>query len=363
MNMFTESARQQGFSIPLHALRGMAALIVLLCHIQARIDEGFPQFTFVHIFNGSAAVTFFFVLSGLVVGASLAKTGVTANTTLVYAHRRVFRIMPLMLVTVTLGGLYLLYIDPHMPYSLNPKSYGEFNLMKFIAGYVGYSLKANPPTWSIFVELVASALIPLMILTGKNLRLIAFAVAACIALSLLPFEFQHYWNFYMISFYLGLSLLLWGKPVAAIAARLPASAFWLLIIGLFTAFYLARLMTGAGYGDLWIVYYESILVALLIAVIYYSPERFKFLSSSTMKFLGDISYSLYLTHSLLLILLLNACIYVLGATTIGAIVFVTSSVGISLVLATISYHQIEMKGMHFGEDLRKQTLRLQKSSG
>jgi peptidoglycan/LPS O-acetylase OafA/YrhL len=362
MNIFTESARQQGFSIPLHALRGLAAVIVLLCHIQARIDEGFPQFTFTHIFNGSAAVTFFFVLSGLVVGASLAKNGITLSSTAIYAHRRIFRIMPLMLVTVTLGGLYLLYVDPHMPVSLNPKSYGEFNLMKFVAGYIGYSLKANPPTWSIFVELVASALIPLMILSGKNIRLIGLTFVACIALSLLPFEFQHYWNFYMISFYLGLSLLWWGKPVAATIAHLPTNLFWLLIAGLFTAFYVMRLASGAGYGDLWIVYYESILVALLIAVIYYTPERFTFLSSASFKFLGDISYSLYLTHTLLLILLLNTCIYLLGATTTGAIVFIVSSIGASLIVATISYHKIEMKGMRLGEDLRKQQLPMEKLS-
>lgn len=362
MNIFVESAKQQGFSMPLHALRGIAALIVLLCHIQARIDEGFPQFAFTHVFNGSAAVTFFFVLSGLVVGASLAKNGITANSTLIYAHRRVFRIMPLMLVTVTLGGLYLLYLDPHLAFSLNPKSYGDFSLAKFVAGYVGYSLKANPPTWSIFVELVASALIPLMILSGKSIRLMVLTLITCIALSLLPFEFQHYWNFYMISFYLGLSVLWWGKPAALAIAQLPTSLFWLLVGGLFTAFYLVRLMSGAGYGDLWIVYCESILVALLIAIIYYSPARFTFLAKPVFKFLGDISYSLYLTHSLLLILLLNACVYLLGASTAGALVFVISSIVISLAIAILSYREIELKGMQLGEEIRKQKSAIEKLS-
>ncbi|HTF96107.1 MAG TPA: acyltransferase [Cellvibrio sp.] len=355
MNIFIDSAKQRGFSVPLHALRGLAAVIVLLCHIQARIEEGFPQFTYTHIFNGSAAVIFFFVLSGLVVGASLAKGGITFQSTLIYAHRRVFRIMPLVIVTVTLGGLYLLYVDPHMPYSFNPKSYGEFDLVKFVASYVGYSLKANPPTWSIFVELVASALIPLMILSGKSIRLILLATAICIALSLLPYEFQHYWNFYMISFYLGLSVLWWGQSVANSVARLPNALFWFLVGGLFSFFYLIRLVSGAGYGDLWIVYCESIPVALLVAIIYYSPERFQLLSKPVFKFLGDISYSLYLTHTLLLILLLNGSIYLLGSTTIAALVFIASSIVLSLILATYSYHHIEMKGMRLGEGIRKQT--------
>lgn len=361
MNIFVESAKQQGFSMPLHALRGLAALTVLLCHIQARIDEGFPQFTATHVFNGSAAVIFFFVLSGLVVGASLAKNDISMQSITTYTHRRIFRIMPLMFVTVTLGGLYLLYIDPFMPYSLNPKSYGDFSLIKFIAGYVGYSLKANPPIWSIFVELIASILIPLMILSGKNIRLIATTVATCVVISLLPFDFQHYWNFYMISFFLGLSVLGWGKPFARQIAQLSGASFWILVGSLFVVFYLIRPISGAGYGDLWIVYCESILVVLLVAIIYYLPERFGLLQGKIFSFLGDISYSLYLTHSLLLIVLLNACVYFWGNTTSGAILFVVSSIGFGIALATLSYREIEVRGIKLGEDVRKQKFLLQKT--
>lgn len=353
MNLFIDAAKQQGFSMPLHALRGLAAVIVVLFHLQGRAHEAFPEFALPLFFNGSAAVTFFFVLSGLVVGASLAKGGLSTTTVSLYFHRRFFRIMPLMFVTVTLGGLYLLFVDPHLRYPLNPKEYGDFTPMKFVAGYVGYSLKANPPIWSIFIELIGSLLIPLMLLSGTKLRNVFLALVACIALSLIPADFKHYWHFYMISFYVGLTVLLWGKWLAGFTAKLPIGIFWLIIFVLAASFYLARPLTGAGYGDLWIVYWETLSIAPVVGIIYYLPERFSLLNARIFKFLGDVSYSLYLTHSILLIVLLNAVTSLMGHTGLAALVYCFSAICCSLLVAQMSYRTIEIGGTRLGERLRR----------
>lgn len=352
MNLYTEEAKRCGFSVPLHALRGLAAIIVLLCHLQQRVAEAFPGLVFTKVLNGSAAVNFFYVLSGLVVGASLAKVGVSYSSTSVFFQRRFFRIMPLMFVTVTLGGLYLLFIDPYMKYSLIPKEYGDFSLAKFIASYVGYSLKPNPPIWSIFVELVASLLIPLMILAGSKVSHMILAFIGCVLLSLVPIDFKHHWNFYMFSFYLGLTVLVWGKWLAARLATLSTALFWLVVAVLFLAFYVPRLVTGAGFGDLWIVYWETACITPLVAIIFYMPERFSFLYAKVFKFFGDISFSLYLTHSLLLAIVLNAVTSLLGTTVFSAIVYCSLCIVLSFMVALISYHAIEMKGMRLGESLR-----------
>lgn len=354
MNLFTEAAKQQGFSMALHALRGIAAIIVLLSHIQTRINEAFPELTYTSLFNGAAAVTFFFVLSGLVVGAALAKNGISTPTVSLYFYRRFFRIMPLMFVTVTLGGLYLLFIDPYLRYPQNPKEYGDFTLLKFVAGYVGYSLKANPPTWSIYVELIGSLLIPLMLLSGNKIRNIWLALAACVALSLIPIEFKHFWHFFMISFFLGLTVLLWGKWLAGVAAKLPVGFFWLIIFILVSGFYLARPLTGPSYGSPWIVYLETLLIAPVIGIIYYLPERFSLLNARLFKFFGDVSYSLYLTHSIILIALLNVVTSLIGHTVLAAVVYCVSAISCSFIVATISYHSVEIGGTQLGERLRRQ---------
>jgi len=362
MNLYTEEARRRGFSMPLHALRGVAAIIVLLGHIQSRADKAFLDFMFTRIFNGSAVVVFFYVLSGLVVGASLAKVGISYSSVTVFFHRRIFRIMPLMFVTVTIGGLYLLYIDPHMKYPLNPKEYGEFGLLKFVASYVGYSLKPNVPIWSIFVELVASLLIPLMILSGNKKRNIIFALIGCILLSLIPVEFHHRWNFYMISFYLGLTVLVWGRWFAERLAGLSNSVFWLIVAMLLVSFYVARLITDAGFGDLWIVYWETAFITPFVAMVYYMPERFSFLSSKILTFFGDISFSLYLSHFVFLAALLNVIVAVFGTTGIALTLFYVGSIVCSLLIAVVSYYHIELKGMKLGENLRRQFKPIQEVS-
>lgn len=354
MNLFTEEANRQKFSLPLHALRGIAAVIVLLVHLQGRVQETFAEFSLPPIFNGSAAVNFFFVLSGLVVGASLAKNEITHSTVSLYFYRRFFRIMPLMVVTVTLGGLYLLFIEPHLNYALNPKEYGDFTLAKFAVGYVGYSLKANPPIWSIFVELIGSILIPLMLLSGTKIRNVLLVFVACIALSLIPIESKHYWHFYVICFYVGLSVLLWGRWLANKMKALPTGIFWVAIAVLTSSFYLARPLTGAGYGDLWIVYWETFSIAPVVAIIYYLPERFSLLTAPVFAFLGDVSYSLYLTHSLLLIALLNLVTEFMGHTGSAVMVYCVSAIICSFAVAAASYHTIELGGIRLGEYLRKE---------
>lgn len=353
MNVFTEEARKQSFSIPLHALRGIAAVIVLFSHIQMRINEGLPAFSFDRIFNGSGAVTFFFVLSGLVVGAALAKNEINYATVSLYLHRRFFRIMPLLFVTVTIGGFYLLFIDASMRFSLYDRAYGDISLTKFLSAYVGYSLKPNQPIWSIYIEIIASLLIPLMILSGSKLRYIFLTLALCVAFSFINIDFQHHWNFYMISFYIGLTVLIWGKGLANMLSRLPGMVYWLLVLTLFLLFYLARLITNAGYGDLWIVYWETAAIAPLVAMIYYMPDKFSFLNKRLFTFLGDISYSLYLTHWILLAIALNYVTTWLGTGELALVTFCTLSIVASVLVATVSFHKIEMGGIKLGEVLRR----------
>jgi peptidoglycan/LPS O-acetylase OafA/YrhL len=261
--------------------------------------------------------------------------------------------MPLLFVTVTIGGFYLLFIDDSMHFSLYDRAYGDFSMAKFLSAYVGYSLKPNQPIWSIYIEIIASLLIPLMILSGSKVRYILLSLVLLVGFSLINIDFQHRWNFYMISFYIGLTILIWGKGLAQMLSRLPGMLFWLLVVTLFTLFYLARLVTGAGYGDLWIVYWETITIAPLVAMIYYLPEKFSFLNKRAFIFLGDISYSLYLTHWILLVIALNYVTAWFGTGIFALTTFCILSITTSLLVAIASFHKIEMGGIKLGEALRR----------
>lgn len=362
MNLFVDEARQRNFSYPLHALRGVAAVIVLLSHIHMRIKEAYGDWALPPIFNGSGAVIFFFVLSGLGVGTALAKQELTLDRVSTYLHRRFFRIIPLLFVTVTIGGLYLVLFNDSMTYSLYDDAYGDFSFAKFLAAYIGYSLKPNQPIWSIYIEIIASLLIPLMILTGTRVRNVVACAFLCIAFSLIPFELKHHWNFYMFSFYMGLSILIWGKHFARWASSLPAAAFWGIVFSCFMAFYCARIFTTPTYGDLWIVYWETFTVTPLVALIFYLPEKFSLLNKRPFIFLGDISYSIYLTHWILLVLALNCVTSLMGTSTLSAITFSSVSLIVSFIVAYISYYKIELNGIKLGENLRTGNRQLQSYS-
>lgn len=78
------------------------------------------------------------------------------------------------------------------------------------------------------------------------------------------------------------------------------------------------------------------------------------LKTRACKFLGDVSYSLYLTHTVLLIILLNLVTSFMGHSGLAALVFCISSILFSFAVALLSYRTIELGGIRLGEYLRKQ---------
>ena len=105
MNIFRHEAIEAPFSWPLHAMRAIAVLIIFACHMTNRVKIASYGYHYSDSlpFNIYGAVTFFFVLSGLVLAISLAKADLTAKSYILFLVRRFFRIMPLMIVTVTIG--------------------------------------------------------------------------------------------------------------------------------------------------------------------------------------------------------------------------------------------------------------------
>jgi len=353
LNKFCKASQNGVFSKELHALRGVAALVVLLVHFQHRLVQAWPDWHVPDLFNGSAAVTYFFVLSGLVVGMSLAKTWNEDKSLIVYGIRRIFRIMPLMAVMATIGSLYLFFVNPHMPYSLyDVEKYGGFDWKRMMAGYIGYSMKANPPSWSIFVELVASALIPLFILMGRNRTTIILGAVILFAFSLWDMPIKNKFNIFMLSFYVGLTILVWGPVLADKCRKLPVKFFWVLVTILALAFYMPRVITQEDYyGNPWIIHWETATIAPLIALIFYIPERFSALTKPIFQYLGDISFSLYLTHVLVMVVLYNLLALTMGVQIMLMPVFAIVALVMVFIIAHFSFNHIEKPGILWGKKI------------
>lgn len=361
-NIFYKEAARATFSLPLNAMRGIAALIVLCMHVleqvkQAIYGPGFYDSVFP--FNGEAAVTFFFVLSGFVLGISLAKAPASAAQIKFFAVRRLFRIMPLMFVTVTIGGLYVILIDPHMPVQSIPAEFGPLTPAQFLSAYVGYSLKPNQPIWSIYVELLGSALLPLLVATGRN-KIYVFATGVVLLVfGSVRLGLQHDWNIFMINFFAGVTVLWWGRALADRFGQLNMILFWALLAALFAVVYLPIELFKTEIYDRLCNLIETAAIAPLIAVVFFCPRQFVWLEARPFRFLGDASYSLYLTHWVIVTIAVNLLAILtpsiktfdsaMGVAAITA-AMIAVMLPVCLAIAGLSYRYIEQPGQAWGRE-------------
>ena len=251
-----------------------------------------------------------------------------------------------------------------MPEKFLPEDYGDFSLLKWLSAYIGYSLKPNPPIWSIYVEIVASILIPVWIVASQKRMHAILIFLILLVFGCLHLDFQHHWNFYMVNFYLGLTILLWGPVVAKSFKGLTPQVFWPLIVILFLSFYLPRVLFRYEYGEYWYNLIELMPIALLIALASYMPEKFKWLEKKIFIFFGDISFSLYLIHSLPLIITYNFLLmtipeshqsmWLMGALTSMIII------PISIVAARWSYKNIELRFVGYGKNYQNMVQKFEK---
>jgi peptidoglycan/LPS O-acetylase OafA/YrhL len=359
MNIFYKEAAVASFSLPLNALRGIAACIVVCQHIteqasQANYGGGYydgPPF------NGAAAVTLFFVLSGFVLGISLARKPLTAHNYLLFTLRRIFRIMPLMIVIVTIGGLYLLFVEPLMPVPSVPAEYGPLTPLKFLSAYVGYSMKPCTPIWSIYVELLGSALLPLMVATGRNRALTIILGIALLLFGSFYLGLQHDWNLFLIDFFVGVTVLWWGRPFAERMMRLNTALFWTLLAVLFAIFYLPVELFKTEVHDRFCNLIETAAIAPVIAIVFFCPQRFVGLAARPFRYLGDVSYSIYLTHWVTISIAINLVVFLMPSLTADPTAISVAAMSaamiavmlpICLAIAALSYRYIEQPGQAWG---------------
>lgn len=346
-NLFRKFDVPAEFNLPLHGMRGIAALIVVLFHVAGVLKN--PASAYL---NGHAAVAFFFILSGLVLGLSLRRSELGVTSYIEYGVRRAFRLLPLLFVTATLGALYLWFADPFLPHSVAYEGQ-KLTVPQYAAGLIGFSLKPNGPSWSIFVELVASALIPLMFFAGRSALIFFGAFAAILGFSSINLDLQHHWNFYLINFFAGLSILWWGGYLQPVLERANPFAIGAAAAVCLCAAYLSRLMTGPyAFGDPRINLLETALFTPFIALVFLRPQMFNALATPAMRYLGELSFSIYLTHWLLLAATFNAAVLVLGSFTESpafGVLYSLALIAICICVSIVTYKLIERPGMSCGK--------------
>ena len=168
----------QGIDLSIELLRGVAAIMVMLCHY-AVITQGTERSWLSFFYTG---VDFFFVISGFVFAPTLlapARENVAA-----FFIRRIFRIYPLFLVAILFYALL-----PHKTWDtgivLQHTLFLHTTVSKEIAFYY------NPAFWSLPVEIEFYLFIALLVLfkTRKTTYILTFLFGLSLLTSLTAHHF------------------------------------------------------------------------------------------------------------------------------------------------------------------------------
>jgi peptidoglycan/LPS O-acetylase OafA/YrhL len=353
--------KKGGQIVELGAIRGIAAVMVMIAHPlnMYRTPEWFYSLTYV--FNGRGAVSLFFVLSGFVLTHSLAGRALSTPNLVAFYIKRVFRLYPAIWAASTLGMIYLMFVHWHV-YSPDASDWfhkrfrlDRFNWVTILASFAGMTAYILPQLWSIFVELVASVLMPFIAYAAYNRKGLfrASTVVALVASFLIGDWIYYCLGMYLVDFFIGAGIAVIPAGLRAVLAspRFPAGPVAVLATGAL----IASQYLPVDYLSPIAAFYEAVMATILIALLVYSRLDCPPLRSAVARYLGDISYSVYLIHFAIGCIMMKALDALQNANgwplsvEWKSVIIAALTVVVTLPLAHLCYQYIELPGIQLGK--------------
>jgi peptidoglycan/LPS O-acetylase OafA/YrhL len=310
----TQPATKPHYMI-LDGLRGVAALTVVIFHI---LETHSTSHLDLIINHGYLAVDFFFLLSGFVIGYAYDDRW-QQLTVGGFFKRRLARLQP-MVVMGMLVGAALFYFQGSAAFPGIPQVPVWQMLLVMLVGFTLFPLPIsadirgwhemhplNGPGWSLFYEYVANILYALMVRRFSKTALSILVLIAGAALI-------HYtvtaptgdvvggWSLDAEGIRVGLTRLMFPFFAGLLLSRtvkltsIPNAFAWCTLL-LLAALAMPRI---GGAEHLWANgLYESLVIILVFPLIVYlsaSGQVRGKAASKVCRFLGDISYPIYITH-------------------------------------------------------------------
>lgn len=351
--MAAESRGRLGY---LDALRGLAALWVLVEHT-ALIPYPtlqLPSWLSLFVISGSMGVELFFVVSAFSLCYAMPRHEQDSRPLLGFAIRRFFRIAPLFYAILIVT---LIWNPWHEQFGWKHILANVLFLFNFPEGRVQWSIV--PAGWTIGVEMPFYLLFPLVYRYTKGLApaALAFLLAVCVAevTRMTANEWAANGPEYMRFSLLGkLPIFAAGIVTFYLLPKLEGLAYaerlgWV-CLGSVPFLFFAISLGQTAMMDAY--HWRGIMFSLLVIGLALAPLRA--VVNTTTQFLGKISYSIYLLH-IPIILMLQPVYRVLegsGIPTSGS--FITSAVltiGVTVAVATAVNRLFESKLDDFGKAL------------
>ena len=308
----------------LDGLRGFCSLMVVFYHYP---QSFLPDIIFSNFFirESWSFVDFFFVLSGFVISYNYSTLSNT-NDYWLYIKKRFIRLYPLLFFTTIVFLLFKVFSDHFFPDLVSsPKSIKLYLLDTCntllmlnstpVFGETSKYLGMNHPSWSVSAEFISYVLFGLSSLFFFNKKNLFSFVTICLCIVVYVVKEQFAYSNYTWFFLRGII----GFNVGCIVYWLFTKKFSvknnlelilpLLIVSVFYFFHSYEFT----YKGLVNLIFRPLLFGLVILVLLKANHYFsKFLESKLLKFLGKISYSIYLNHILLLLIVPRVCFKLFG---------------------------------------------------
>ncbi len=306
----------------LDGLRGVAALMVVWYHVFEGFQFASQSAVIDSINHGYLAVDFFFILSGFVIGYAYDDRWGKSLTLGEFFRRRLIRLHPMVVMGAAIGALSFLLTG--MERWDHSHATIALTLLAFVCGALmlpavpgmprevrgnGEMFPLNGPCWSLFFEYIGNIVYALLLrrLPTRVLTAVAAALSACLAWFATTNASGYGsigvgWTVDSVNLYGGALRMLCPLTLGLLLSRVfrPAKvrgAFWIcsaVLIGLFHVPYIAS----DGSISLNGVFETVSIVAVFPTLVWLaaSGKTTDRMSAAVCKFLGDISFPLYIVH-------------------------------------------------------------------
>jgi peptidoglycan/LPS O-acetylase OafA/YrhL len=349
----------------LQSLRGVAALMVAISHmssiyllpptLRAAIDC---------IFNAHACVIVFFVLSGYVLTGSLIRRGLSWSSVKGFYVGRLFRLLPALWAASTISALFLL-LCPQTTIHPSPSFWFVLYLHSFpswrqlVLASVAIDKSLIMPVWTIFIELMGSAIMPLLVVVAlARTRLFIWIVFGMGAGAYLLAHAPHRIDSLSYMFDFALGTLLASRKWSLFDGRSSPKLFGAALALIFFRFAWFAVRNGYetplffGYDDPLPMLVEGIAAFFLVGTLASEHGRIRVLRSRWAVSLGDVSYSLYLIHFPVAILVAKVLSRVFSDNT-SSLTATTILMGLGLTIsfafASFIYRFVEVPSIAAGK--------------
>ena len=314
--------------------------------------------------DGAASVSLFFILSGLVLSYSYLAPGARTRVSIPsFWFRRFVRIVPAFFVVLVVSELArrTVFVDLsganevtewlrsfwHQPFTIKALALQSIRLFRMFE-----SGTLLPQGWTLQTELLLSLVVAFLIPAVREIGLgiVLFTLLAVRVLGAPAYLF-HFTAGILIARYF-ISIQGW---VRARSGAFRASA---LVVGL--ALYSFRVpwsrVEPDNYAEwlvshpYWIYYVSGSGAAMLLVLVIGSPRLQRLFEKPVARYLGDISYSLYLCHFIVLLCLSAPLMHWMGRVDVlsWTLTLVVSTAA-TLALATALHRYVELPCMRVGK--------------